>query len=259
MFLNNSSHWFSAAFPHSLYMHYSIFSSHCACEPTLAEIRDGPVLSSVPPPGRSSLRLCWTGLAGQLDEGNYLFRLSGFPKIRWVFNTRAGTIIKSLAFQYFSPPVLSLCLHIPHGQAAIVLKVGMVLVPEIPESTGVDPMVILFPYWFADFKRKVKRHTFFWLSVSSQSLPKLIWGERKVHRTLALISHLFARPFLCWMDLSLLMALNLKKNDLYVFRLIKFISKFLCKRWYSPSLKDIFLITQINTRFILHIDFPGLS
>lgn len=95
VFLNNSSHLFSAAFLHSLYMHYFIFSSHYPCEQTLAEITDDPMLSSTPPPSRNPLYFCWMGLAGQLEEGNHLLRLIGFPKISWVFSTRSGTRIQS--------------------------------------------------------------------------------------------------------------------------------------------------------------------
>lgn len=52
---------------HSLYMHCSGLSSHYPCEFTLAETKDGSMLSSVLLPSRHSVSV-WMVLAGQLDE-----------------------------------------------------------------------------------------------------------------------------------------------------------------------------------------------
>jgi hypothetical protein len=74
------------------------------------------------------------GLAGQLDEGNYLFSLSGFPKMSRVFNTRLGT---EPSFSMFCPLFLSFFLHGPQRQESDLHQVELALFPESPNFTKV--------------------------------------------------------------------------------------------------------------------------
>lgn len=91
MLLNNSSYLFSAAFPHGLQHTLFHFILPLPLWASSGRQRGGPVLSSTLLPSRNSMCSCWRGLAGQLEGGNYLFSLSGFPKMSWVFNARLGT------------------------------------------------------------------------------------------------------------------------------------------------------------------------
>lgn len=77
-FLNNSSHLFSAAFPQPL-LHCSVLFSRYPCEFTLAETKDGSMLSSVLLPSRHSLCLCgWCWLASWMSK--LPIRLSDIPR-----------------------------------------------------------------------------------------------------------------------------------------------------------------------------------
>lgn len=91
MFLNNSPHLLNAAFPQPLRA-----LSHSILSPSPWTRRNqGRLDAELSATTQEELLcVCWMMFAGQLEEGNYLLRLSDFPKMSWVFNAKIGTRTK---------------------------------------------------------------------------------------------------------------------------------------------------------------------